>query len=512
MTLENREDTASDQALLADWDPDALFCVDLPTEPRPELGKILVTGASGYVGGRLVPELLARGYRVVLLVRGAPEAYEKRWPGVEVIVGDLLLSDTLRDIFKDVHTAYYLIHSLRLGTRKYRAADIRAAINFRKAAENQGLKRIIYLGGLGDISKIESTHLKNRIAVARELSAGSIPVTFLRAAIIIGSGSASYEIIHHLIRRMPVLFIPSWTQNRCQPIGVRDVIKYLVGTLEVEETAGKSFDIGGPDILTYEEMLRLFAEMIHKKALFLHTPVRNIQAYSYAVSLITPVPAPITRPLIEGLKDEMICRENEIRKFVPFEPLAYREAILLALTREEQDKVHTRWSDAYPPAHVLAIKLHELEHEPMYTSSYELTSQKEPSALFQSVTRIGGKTGWFNNNWMWRTRGLMDRLIFGVGTARGRKSYSTLAVNDVIDFWRVEDIQTDRRVLLRAEMKLPGKAWLEFVIDNSRESRTLFIKAYFCTRTWFGRLYWYVFLPFHAAIFQGLIEQIEKRG
>ncbi|MBW2622424.1 MAG: SDR family oxidoreductase [Deltaproteobacteria bacterium] len=512
MAQKNSKDTVTSQAPLADWDPDALFCADLPTEPRPELEKILVTGASGYVGGRLVPELVARGYRVVLLVRGAPETYEKRWPGVEVVVGDLLLNDTLRDLFKDVHTAYYLIHSLRLGTEIYEAADIQAAINFRKAAEEQGLKRIIYLGGLGDISKIESIHLKNRIAVATELSSGSIPVTFLRAAIIIGSGSASYEIIHSLIRRMPILFSPNWAQNRCQPIGIRDVIKYLVGTLEVEQTAGRSFDIGGPDILTYEDMLKSFAEMIHKKVFFPPTPLKHIRVYSYLVSLTTPVPDQIIRPLIEGLKDEMICRENEIRKFVPFEPLTYREAILRALTREEQDRVHTRWSDAYPPAHVLAIKLHELEHEPMYTSSYKLTSKKEASALFQSVTRIGGKTGWFNNNWMWRTRGLMDRLIFGVGTARGRRSYSTLAVNDVIDFWRVEDIQTDRRVLLRAEMKLPGKAWLEFVINNCPESCTLAIKAYFFTKTRFGRLYWYVFLPFHSTVFQGLIEQIEKRS
>ncbi|MEE9556364.1 MAG: NAD(P)H-binding protein, partial [Candidatus Adiutricales bacterium] len=211
MILKNTKENNISHPSPRDWDPDALFCVDLPTVPKPELGKILVTGASGYVGGRLVPELLARGYRVVLLVRGTPEAYQERWPGVEVMVGDILMSDTLKNIFKDVHTAYYLIHSLRLGTEKYEAADIQAAVNFRNAAEEQGLSRIIYLGGLGDTVNSESGHLKNRIAVATELSSGCIPVSFLRAAIIIGSGSASYEIIRHLISRMPFLLIPHWT-------------------------------------------------------------------------------------------------------------------------------------------------------------------------------------------------------------------------------------------------------------------------------------------------------------
>ena len=246
--------------------------------------------------------------------------------------------------------------------------------------------------------------------------------------------------------------------------------------------------------------------------IFPHTSITNIRIYSYIGSLITPVPPQITRALIEGLKDEVICRDQEIRKYVPFEPLPYREAILRALTREEQDKVYTRWSDASTPAYTLAIKLNELESEPGYNSSYTLDTGKEASALFQSVTQIGGKTGWFHNNWMWRARGALDSLLSGVGTTRGRKSLSTLAVNDVIDFWRVEDIQIDRRILLRAEMKLPGMAWLEFTIKDSAGKRTLGIKAHFYTKSLFGRLYWYIFLPFHTGIFQGLIEQIEKRS
>lgn len=491
---------------------DSLFCHDLPTRPQPELGKVLVTGASGYIGGRLVPELLARGYRVRVLVRGDAEVYRKRWPDAEVVVGNALDKKGLKDALAGIHTAYYLIHSLLLGPRDFEAADHKAAVNFREAAGEEGLDRIIYLGGLGDCKTSQSRHLQCRMQVADELLAGTVPITILRAAIIIGSGSASYEIIHHLVKKMPLLLIPHWARNKCQPIAVRDVIKYLVGVLEKPETKGKAFDIGGKDVLTYELMLKTFAEITNKKTVFITAPFSSIRFYSYFSSLLTPVPAHITACLMEGLMDEVVCRDEDIKYFVPFEPLSYREASIRALTREEQDIVYTRWSDAYPPAHELAIKLHELDGEPAYTASESLLSDKDASALFKSVCRIGGNTGWFNSNWMWRARGGFDRIFYGVGSARGRKSSGRLETNDVIDFWRVEDIKENQRLLLRGEMKLPGKAWLEFLINEENGNRCLGIKAYFHTKTIPGKAYWYFFLPFHHFIFTDLIEQIEKRS
>ncbi len=489
-----------------------LFCADLPSRPQPKMGKILVTGASGYVGGRLVPELLARGYQVRAMVRAASPEHEARWPRAEIVVADALEPADLKRALKGVHTAYYLIHSLLLGPEEFSAADIQAAINFREAAEQAGVKRIIYLGGLGDIQAALSEHLRSRIRVAEELARGSVPVTVLRAAIIIGSGSASYEIIQDLVKKLCLILIPYWARNKCQPVAIRDVIKYLVGVLETPATEGKHFDIGGADILTYEQMMRIVAELLQKNRFFLHVPTMNIRFFAYVGSLLTPVPAAITLCLMEGLANEVVCQDQTIKRLLPFEPLTYKQAIVKAMSREEQDRVHTRWSDAYPPAHELALKLHEMEGAAEYTASSSLLTRKQAPALFRSICMVGGKEGWFHNNWMWRLRGKIDRILLGVGAARGRRSLSSLAINDVIDFWRVEDLQPDRKLLLRAEMKLPGKAWLEFTIKPQGTSNVLSTTAYYHTTSFFGRIYWYIFLPFHNIIFENLIKQIEKRS
>ena len=488
-----------------------LYCQDLPSIPLAGVGKVLVTGASGYIGGRLVPELLARGYRVRVMVRGSSPIYKERWPEVEIVTADALELNQLRAALKDVDTAYYLIHSLLLGQKEFAAADIQAAIHFRVAAEENQLKRIIYLGGLGDTQTQLSPHLQSRIQVSEELKKGKIPVTSLRAAIIIGSGSASYEIIQSLVRKLPIIFIPRWAMTRCQPIAIRDVIKYLVGVLEIPETSGKSFDIGGDEILTYYELLKIRAGLLNKKRFFL--PFFSFMPlYSYLGGLITPVPAPITRSLMKGLKNEVICQNNDIRRYLPFKPLTYKEAIIRAMNREEQDQIYSRWSDAYPPAHELALKLHELKEGPQYSSTYSLITPKDAPSLFQCLCRVGGKEGWFSNNWLWWLRGVIDKVLLGVGTSRGRRSQSTLKINDVVDFWRVEDLRRNRRLLLRAEMKMPGKAWLEFQIQDVDYQRKLSISAYFHTHTLGGKLYWYFFLPFHRFIFNGLIKQIEKRS
>lgn len=489
-----------------------LFCKDLPSKPNPEIGKILVTGASGYIGGRLVPELLARGYKIRIMVRGEKEEYSELWPDAEVVVADALNLESLNEALKDIDTAYYLIHSLRLGPKKFESVDLEVARNFRKAAEERNIKRIIYMGGLGDVRSSLSSHLRSRIEVANELNRGKVPVTILRASIIVGSGSASYEIIKNLVKKLRIFLIPDWAKNRCQPIAIRDVIKYLVAVLETPLTIGKSFDIGGRDILTYEMMFKVLADVLKKKIICIPVPFSNIWFYAYMASLLTPVPDAITQCLMEGLKNEVICQDNTIRTLIPFESLTYKEAIIRAMSREEQDDVHTRWSDAYPLAHELALKFHELKNGPAYTTGYSLETSKTSVALFKSICKIGGKEGWFHNNWLWRLRGIIDRILLGVGTSRGRKSYSILKVNDVIDFWRVEDMKINKRLLLRAEMKLPGKAWLEFNIREENNKKKLNVTAYYDTTSVFGKIYWYVCLPFHSLIFHDLIKEIERRS
>jgi len=490
-----------------------LYCPDLPTRPLSGDVKILVTGASGYIGGRLVHELCARGYHVRVMVRDNALHYQNLWPDAEVVIADALKYETLGNALNDIHAAFYLIHSLRLGAQIFHDADNHAAHNFMRAAEESNIKRIIYLGGLGDVTTKLSEHLYSRIQVAEELKKGTVPVTVLRAAIIIGSGSASYEIIKNLVKKIPVINVPKWANTRCQPIAIRDVIKYLVGCLETPTTSGKSFDIGGKNILTYRQMMEMFAVVMSKNRIFVSLPFSNLRFYSYIASLITPVPAPIIHSLMEGLKNEVICQNDSIREIIPFETLTYREAVERALLWEERDKVYTRWSDAYPKNHSLALKHHELGKLPYYTASYSIITEKSASALFASFCRVGGKEGWFQGNWMWWLRGMVDRLLLGVGSQRGRRSDASLVINDVIDFWRVEDIRKNQRLLLRAEMKLPGRGWLEFMIMPQDDGKNkLSITAYYDTNTLAGMLYWYIFLPLHNIIFNGLIKQIEQRS
>ncbi|MEN8008456.1 MAG: SDR family oxidoreductase [Candidatus Krumholzibacteriota bacterium] len=488
-------------------------CSDLPTNPRTDIGPVLVTGAAGYIGGRLVPELAARGYKVRAMVRGGGETGDlASWPEVEIVLGDALDRESLDRVLEGVSVAYYLIHSLVLGPEEFARADLESARNFREAARKAGVQRIIYLGGLGATEDRLSAHLDSRQQVAVELAGGSVPCTFLRASIIIGSGSASFEIIKALIDRLRVIPFPAWADNLGQPIGIRDVLKYLVGVMEAPLEGNQTFDIGGLEVMTYRQMMDEVSSVLGKPTRFIDVPVRGTRLVSYAINLLTPVPAPIAKCLVEGLRDDTVCDSTAIRRLIPFTPISYRAALVRALSREEQDRVATRWSDAYPPAHELAIKLYQLRRPPRYRAAYSLETKRPAAALFTAINRIGGREGWFNVNWMWRARGAFDRMIFGVGTARGRRSARELRIGDVIDFWRVEDLQWNRRLLLRAEMRMPGRAWLEFDIKDEQDHRRLGITAHYATKSLWGDMYWRLFQPFHWYIFEHLLTQINLRS
>ncbi len=494
------------------FDPNELLCTNLLTKPKPEIGTVLVTGATGYVGGRLVTELLARGYKVRVMARVFTKDLKNRWSDAEIVIADALKPDELDKALNGVNVAYYLIHSLLLGPKKFEQADIAAAINFREAAQKNKIDRIIYLGGLGDYTPDLSPHLRSRMEVAEALKLGEVPTTVLRAAVVIGSGSASYEILKNLVKNSPVLFLPYWAKTKCQPVSIRTLINVLVGVLETEETTGKTYDVGGLEVLTYEKMLRTMAKVLNKKRMFVNTKFANLKFYSYAASFLTPVAAPVVKALFQSAKNEVLCHsDNKLPESI-YKPITFKEAILRAMTREELDKVHTRWSDEYPRAHELAMKMKELDKPPYYISSFSLLSIKPASALFNSFCKIGGEEGWFNQNWMWKLRGLLDSILLGVGTSRGRRSLNSLRINDVVGFFRVEEIEENKKLLLRAEMKLPGKAWLEFLIHPENQFNRLIVTAYFEPDGWKGKVYWYNFLPFHHIIFTNLIKNIDKKA
>lgn len=317
-------------------DLDKLLNINFPTSPNREIGLILVTGATGYIGGRLIPELLARKYRVRVMVRSLSDEHLKQWPGAEIVEADAMDPDKLNAALKGVDTVYYFIHSLLLGQKNFEQRDLLLAENFRKASEFNKVRQIIYLGGLGDPRTRLSAHLKNRKLVTKKLSEGPIPVTVLRAAMIIGAGSASYKILSHLVRNSPIFFIPNWAKTKAQPIALRDVIKYLVGAMEVDECLGKDYDIGGSTVLSYEDKLRKMAKMLGTKKLFLPAIITNRSFYGYLASILTPVPGPVTRSLINGCNNEVICHDNKIRDLIKFTPLTFDEAIKEAIADEEQ--------------------------------------------------------------------------------------------------------------------------------------------------------------------------------
>ncbi|MFE9133375.1 SDR family oxidoreductase [Streptomyces sp. NPDC007355] len=494
----------------------------MATHPRDASDRTLclVTGAGGYIGGRLVPELLDAGYRVRCLARTPANLRDHPWADrVEVVRGDVTDAAGLRDAFRDVEVAYYLVHSMGAG-RGFEETDRRAARTFADEAHAAGVRRIVYLGGLtpADIPERElSTHLRSRAEVGRILLDSGVPTTVLRAAVVIGSGSASFEMLRYLTERLPVMVTPSWVGTRVQPIAVRDVLRYLVGSARMPEDVNRAFDIGGPDILTYHDMMIRYAKVAGlRRRLILPVPMLTPRLSSHWIGLVTPVPASLARPLAESLRYEVVCAEHDIADHVPDPPgtpISFDEALTLALQRVQEARVTTRWSSAS----LAGAPSDPLPTDPdwaggsLYTDERERTVDAGQQALWRVIEGIGGENGWYSFPLAWAVRGWFDRLAGGVGLRRGRRDAQRLRVGDALDFWRVEEIEPGRLLRLRAEMRLPGLAWLEMRAERDDEGRTRYHqRALFHPRGLAGQAYWWSVSPFHAVVFGGMARNIAR--
>ncbi|MFG3248667.1 SDR family oxidoreductase [Streptomyces sp. NPDC048187] len=482
--------------------------------------RCLVTGATGYIGGRLVPELLDAGYRVRCLARSPDKLRDHPWAGkVEVVRGDVTDADSVAGAMEGVDVAYYLVHALGSGD-DFEATDRRAARVFAERAEAAGVRRIVYLGGLTPPGVPEgelSPHLRSRSEVGRILLASRVPTTVLRAAIVIGSGSASFEMLRYLTERLPVMVTPSWVHTRIQPVAVRDVLRALVGSATMPAAVSRTFDVGGPDVLTYRDMMFRYAEVAElRRRLILPVPMLSPGLSSHWVGLVTPVPASIARPLTESLRHEVVCGENDIVRYVPPPPgypLGFDAALRLALQRVRDAQVTTRWSSASVPG----APSDPLPTDPdwaggsLYTDHRALTVDAPPDALWRVVEGIGGDNGWYSFPLAWAVRGWLDRLVGGVGLRRGRRDAARLRVGDSLDFWRVEEIVPGRLLRLRAEMRLPGLAWLEMYAETDDAGRTRYRqRALFHPHGLAGHAYWWSVWPFHSVVFGGMARNIAR--
>jgi uncharacterized protein YbjT (DUF2867 family) len=475
---------------------------------------VLVTGVTGYIGGRLVPVLLEAGYRVRVLVRDPVRLQGRTWlPNVDVVQGDVLQPDTLEAALVGVEAAYYLIHSMR-GGDDFHARDIQAAQNFASAAQRQGVARIIYLGGLGDTSTALSQHLRSRQQTGDALRESSVPVTEFRAGVIVGSGSLSFEMIRDLTERVPVMICPRWVYTHVQPIGVRDTLEYLVSALKTPASTGQIIEIGGAEILTYRDMMLGYAQARGLRRYLIPVPVLTPRLSSYWVHWMTPVPSDIARPLIEGLRNEVIVRDDKALKLFPeIRPSTFAVAVSRALEKLQASQVETSWADALVSSQPDQTPAVLTSHEGMIREQRQETVQATPRAVFRAFTSLGGATGWLYFNWAWNLRGWLDRLVGGVGLRRGRRHPTEVRIGDALDFWRVEAVEADQLLRLRAEMKVPGLAWLQFRIEPLADGQTRLIQtAYFAPKGLFGLAYWYALYPIHGLIFSGMIRKLAERA
>jgi uncharacterized protein YbjT (DUF2867 family) len=468
---------------------------------------ILVIGSSGYIGSKLVPLLLKQGYRVRCLVRDRNRIAAYAWScSVEVKEGDVLDATSLNLAFQQVSVVYYLVHSMSNPTGDFAKLDRQAARNVGDAARRFGVDRIIYLGGLGKRCEEQSPHLRSRHEVGDVLRESGVPVTEFRAAVILGAGSLSFEMIHHLANRLPVMICPRWVVTRTQPISVDDVMAYLVAAITSPESTGRVIDIGGPEILTYREMMLRVARALGLRRWLIKVPVLTPRLSSYWVGLVTPVPVKPARALIEGLRHETICENDDAKTLFQIAPIGFDQAVKRALS-----VVLSEQSDQQLEQDKSVISRIEPSH--LLTDRRQLAVRASAEKLFHVVSSIGGENGWYAADSLWKLRGLIDELFGGVGLRRGRRHPSELSVGDMLDFWRVEELDPDKRILLRAEMKLPGKAWLEFAVhETGRASSMLTQTARFYPRGLLGIVYWYGIYPIHILVFRRLAAAISKRA
>ncbi|MFJ7996375.1 SDR family oxidoreductase [Streptomyces sp. NPDC096310] len=482
--------------------------------------RCLVAGATGYIGGRLVPELLEAGHPVRCLARTPGKLRDHPWAGqVDIVQGDVTDAASVGAAMEGIDVAYYLVHALA-GGPGFEETDRTAARVFGERARAAGVRRIVYLGGLTpDSLPVEelSPHLRSRAEVGRILLDSGVPTTALRAAVIIGSGSASFEMLRYLTERLPVMVTPSWVSTRIQPIAVRDVLRYLVGSARMPGDVNRAFDIGGPDILTYRAMMQRYARaagLPHR--LIMPVPVLTPRLSSHWIGLVTPVPRSIARPLAESLRYEVVCREHDIARHVPDlpgRPISFDRALTLALQRVREARVTTRWSSASVPG----VPSDPLPTDPdwaggsLYTDVRERDVDASPGALWRVVEGIGGDHGWYSFPLAWAVRGWLDRLVGGVGLRRGRRDAERLRAGDSLDFWRVEEIEPGRLLRLRAEMRLPGLAWLEmYVVEGEGGGSRYRQRALFHPRGLLGHAYWWSVSPFHALVFGGMARNIAR--
>ena len=474
--------------------------------------RILLTGATGYIGGRLAPLLLADGHSVRCLVRDAARLRDRPWASqVEIIEGDVLTPATLPAALEGVETSYYLVHAMAAGG-DFRAHDLQAARAFGQAAAAAGVRRIVYLGGLGDPDADLSEHLRSRQETGIALAAAGVPVTEFRAAVVVGAGSLGFEMIRYLTERLPVMVCPRWVYTRVQPIAIDDALAYLMGALDLPPESSGVVEIGGADVRTYGSMMTGYAAVRGLRRRLVAVPVLTPLLSSYWVHLVTPIPDDIARPLIEGLRSEVVVRDDSARRLFPeILPVDYEAAVRRALQTLDEGRVETAWSDA------LGSSQGDERPVLLTTAAGFLLERRQadvnapPERVYAVVCGIGGRRGYPFWNWSWRLRGGVDRLVGGVGLRRGRRDPDKLRVGDVLDFWRVEEMVPDRLLRLRAEMRTAGGAWLQFECEPRPDGRTRLVQtAYFTPHGLAGLLYWYGLYPIHKAIFSGTIRRLAE--